>query len=118
MVGFKERENERSDSRGVTADLVREGVKGVPIIVHCCPDRKRGEEDGILLLKLGIYNGSPDTYPVIICPEKPSSEVTAEVIALRHKLFPFTIPKGCNVGCTACLYPKVTMKMTLAVIGK
>jgi hypothetical protein len=79
MVGYKEQKNEFSDIRAVTDDIVREGVKGVPIIVHCCGDCERSEEDGILLLKLGLYDGAPDTFPVIVCPERPSAEVTAEV---------------------------------------
>lgn len=79
MVGFKEQENALSDVRGVTDDIVREGVRGVPVIVHCCGDRERSEEDGILLLKLGIYDGTLDTFPVIVCPEKPSAEQTTEV---------------------------------------
>jgi hypothetical protein len=89
MVGYKEQENEFSDIRAVTDDIVREGVKGVPIIVHCCGDRERSEEDGILLLKLGIYDGAPDTFPAIVCPERPSAEVTAEVWKPIHVVCAF-----------------------------
>lgn len=79
MVRFKEQESPLSDIRGVTDDIVRCGVAGVPVLVHCCGDRERSEEDGVLLLKLGVYDGAPDTFPVIVCPEKPSVEQSAEV---------------------------------------
>ncbi|GAQ82579.1 hypothetical protein KFL_001160110 [Klebsormidium nitens] len=71
-VGFLEAQEGQSDFRSVTDDIVREDVKGANVIIPCTSDRVRTEEDGNLLAKLGLFDGTPDTFPILVCPDLPS----------------------------------------------
>jgi hypothetical protein len=81
-LGFLELQEEQSDFRSVTDDIVREDVKGTNVIIHCTSDRVRTEEDGFLLAKLGVFDSTPDTFPIFICPDLPSNISSPEVRAV------------------------------------